>query len=838
MTRPLAGTSERRIPLDRGFALALTPPGAATRPGELPASLEWIPAPVPGTVAQALEAAGLWSRARPTPLHDRDAWYRLHLAHQGRCTLVLDGLATLAEVWLDDRLLLRSESMFRAHRLPVELVGGESLYLVFRALAPALATRPSRGRWPVPMIATPGLRHVRTTLIGHMPGWCPPVDIVGPWRGLALVEQTGPLEVRELRLRTGWAGGSARLALELAADWRDGPLPDGVALLGDRPLPLSRAGPGRLGVELELAGVEPWWPWTHGEPRLHPLALRIGGERLELGSVGFRTITVDRGPDGRGFGFRVNGVPVFARGAVWMPVDPVSLDGSRAACAPALRLLREAGANMLRVPGVAVYEDHGFHELCDELGILVWQDLMLANLDYPLEDPAWRASLLAEVEQLLDRTARHPSLALLCGGSEIAQQAAMMGQWAGAAPRWAALAREIEALVERRRPGLAFLPHTPEGGPQPFSVGEGPSHAYGVGAYLRPLAEARAAPPRFAAECLALAQLPEPASLARIVEARVGVGHDPRWKALVPRDRDASWDFEDVREHYLEELTGLPARRLRREHPERWLELSRAVSVELVRRVLGEWRRPGSPCRGALVWHARDLAPGMGFGLLDAFGSPKPAWHGMAQVLQPLQLLLTDEGLDGLALHLLNERAEPRPIRLDLVCLRDGRTIVARGARELGVAGRGSVTVPADALLAGFHDLTRAYRFGPPQHDAVVARAIDPPTGELLDEAVHLPGGLAPGWPDPGLEVDLEQDERGWALRLRCRRLARFVQVDDPAFRAARAWFHLPPGDDRLVRLEPLGGEPGGSPRGRVGSLDCPAPLAYAAGTVRCGGTP
>lgn len=836
MSRPLASTSERRIPLDRGFALALTPPGAVVRPGELPKALDWVSAPVPGTVAQALEAAGLWSRARPTPLHDRDAWYRLQLAHRGRCTLVLEGLATLAEVWLDDRLLLRSENMFQTHRLALDLAGRETLHLAFRALTPALAKRPSRGRWPVPMIATPGLRHVRTTLLGHMPGWWPPIDVVGPWRGIALVEPTGPLEVRGLRLETGWADGSGRLALELAAGWRDGPLPEATVLLGDRRLPLAHAGPDRLAAELELPGIEPWWPWTHGEPRLHRLEVRIGSERLELGSVGFRSIAVDRGPDGRAFGFVVNGVPIFARGAVWMPVDPVSLDGSRATIAPALRLLREAGANMLRVPGATVYEDRGFHELCDEQGILVWQDLMLANLDYPVEDPPWRAALLAEVEQLLERTARHPSLALLCGGSEIAQQAAMMGQWTAAAPRWADLAREIEAVVARCRPGLAFLPHTPDGAPQPFSIGTGPSHAWGVGAYLRPLGEARAAPPRFAAECLALAHLPEPASLARCLEPGVGLGHDPRWKALVPRDRDASWDFEDVREHYLEELTGVPARRLRRDDPERWLELSRAVSVELLRRTLGEWRRPGSPCRGALVWHASDPAAGLGFGILDGFGCPKPAWHGLAQTLQPFQLLLADEGLDGLTVHILNEDPQPRAVRLELACLREGCTVVARGARELAVEPHGSLGLSAEALLGRFLDLTRAYRFGPPQHDAVVARALDPATGELLDEAVYLPGGLAPGRRDPELEVALERDERGWALRLRCRRLARFVQVDDPAFRATRAWFHLPPGADRVVRLEPLDGAAGALPRGRVHSLDCPAPCAYAASGSRSGG--
>lgn len=827
MSRILESTSERRVALDRGFELALTEPGRASRPDALPADLTWIPAPVPGTAAAALQRAGCWSWAAPSPLHDRDVWYRCRLDEEGERTLELDGLATIAEVWLDDRLLLRSESMFARHRIPVRLARGAVLHLAFRALTPALRTRGTRGGWPAPMIASPRLRHWRTTLLGHMPGWCPPIDIVGPWRAIRLVERTGPLEARSVRIGVGLEEGVAHLAVELDASWRGGEPPTGELRIGERRFPLSKVGPGRLRADLVLPGLAPWWPWTHGEPALHPVSITIGGERLELGRTGFRSVGIDRGPDGRGFGFRINGVPIFARGASWLPVDPVGLAGGREAVVPSLRLLREAGCNMLRVPGTSIYEDDAFHELCDELGILVWQDLMLAALDYPVEDPAWRTALLEEAAALLDRTERHPSLALLCGGSEIAQQAAMCGQWERAAPRWSGFTSELATLVERLRPDLPFLPHTPMGGPRPFAAGEGPSHAYGVGAYLRPIAEARAAPPRFAAECLALSQLPEAASLARIIPADVGVGHDPRWKALVPRDRRASWDFEDVREHYLEELFGVDARQLRRVDPERWLELSRATAAELVRRVLTAWRRPGSPCRGALVWHARDLSPGTGFGVLDAFGLPKPAWHAMAQVLKPLQLLLTDEGLDGIDVHLLNDRPEPAVVRLEILCLCEGAVPIARGVRELRVEGHGALTISVFELLPGFVDPSCAYRFGPPRHDAVVARIFVPHTEAVLDEAVHPIGRLDPGRRDPGLEAELEGGPDGWRLRLRCRRLARFVQIEDEAFRPVAAWFHLTPGRDRLVGLEPLQSGDGVRPRGRVRSVDCSYPTAY-----------
>ncbi|MEH3064553.1 MAG: glycoside hydrolase family 2 protein, partial [Methylobacterium radiotolerans] len=178
-------------------------------------------------------------------------------------------------------------------------------------------------------------------------------------------------------MRTTLDGAVGRVAVRLRVD---GPVGTVLLRCGGGEAPLAEVEPGLFAGALALPGIAPWWPHTHGAPNLHPVEVRVDGAQIDLGRVGFRTLSLTR-PFAEGLALAVNGVPLFCRGAVWTPPDLVGLgsDGTRAL----LELAREAGMNMLRVPGTTLYPAPDFYDLCDELGILVWQDLMLANFDYP-----------------------------------------------------------------------------------------------------------------------------------------------------------------------------------------------------------------------------------------------------------------------------------------------------------------------------------------------------------------------------------------------------------------------------------------------------------------------
>src|SRR6185295_9883626 len=111
-----------------------------------------------------------------------------------------------------------------------------------------------------------------------------------------------------------------------------------------------------------------------------------------------------------GFALEVNGERIFCRGACWTTADIVTLAGTAASYRELLTLARDAGMNMLRVGGTMIYEADAFYDLCDELGILVWQEFMFANMDYPASDAAFLAEVSAEARQVLARLEGRPSL--------------------------------------------------------------------------------------------------------------------------------------------------------------------------------------------------------------------------------------------------------------------------------------------------------------------------------------------------------------------------------------------------------------------------------------------
>jgi beta-mannosidase len=280
--------------------------------------------------------------------------------------------------------------MFMSHELDVTLSGSHHLHICFRALEPVFAEKRKRARWRPRWPTIQNLRYIRTTALGHSPQWCPPVHAIGPWRDILQVVP-GAFKIRSANLRAKLDGTCGHLDISIELDNSAGQA--ATAVCADKRADFSVGLDGQLIAHLEIEDVLLWWPHTHGEPNLYSVTLEIGTAVVDLGRIGFRDISVDRDDDGKGFGLRINGIPVFCRGACWTNADIIGLSSTRETYLPGLLLMRDAGMNMLRLTGNMVYEGDEFYRLCDELGVMIWQDFMFANFDYPVADEAFMASV-------------------------------------------------------------------------------------------------------------------------------------------------------------------------------------------------------------------------------------------------------------------------------------------------------------------------------------------------------------------------------------------------------------------------------------------------------------
>jgi len=753
-----------------------TPAGAAATPADLPRD-GWQPAVVPGTVAQALDLP-LDTDPR---LDDRDWWYctRLSLPDEGGPqALHFEGLATIAEVWVDGTLAARSRNMFRPLTVPLPQAPAVDLAICFRALTPVLRAFPRRPRprWQTNLVDEQNLRHVRTSLLGRIPGWTPPLPAVGPWRPVRL-RPAGQLQRTDLHLRTWAESGRARLHIRVPAA--------GELRLADTVHPLE-SGDNDVTLDAPI-----WWPRGMGPQSLVAAVVALAdGRTVDLGRIGFRSLSFD------GLQPVVNGVPVFCRGACWTVADVRAVDGSPQAIRSTLQAAVDAGLNMLRVGGTMTWPSDALLDACDALGVLLWQDAMLANMDVPLHDAGYFEELTAETDHHLRRLQGRPCATVLCGGSEVAQQAAMMGQSPGPsdfADRW--LPERAAELL----PDVAVHPSSPTGGPLPFHTRTGPTHYFGVGAYLRPLSDARRADVGFAGECLAFANVPEDSDLQRLPRGATTPPHHPDWKAGVPRDNGAGWDFDDVRDHYLRELFGLDPLAVRYADADRYRRLSRQVTAEVCQRTFAEWRRPASGCAGALVWFLRDLRPGAGWGVLDSSGQPKPVLAGLRRAWAPRAVLLTDEGLDGVDVHVHNESPHPMTATVELLTIHALRGKVHQSSKTVNLTPFSSTTISGEGLLGGFADPTHAYRFGPAAHHAVAARLhVD---GELIHEDVLIVGSHdLPLLPASALSAAFDPETS--VLTLKTDQLVQGVTIEAKGYQPEHSHFHLTPGE-RQVKLQP-----------------------------------
>jgi beta-mannosidase len=714
-----------------------------------------------------------------------------------KAVLVCDGLDTLADVSLNGRALGSADNQFRTWSFDVDGIltaGTNELAIRFRSpvafVRARQAERPLTGGGDIP-----GGPYLRKSPYHWGWDWGPRLPAIGIWQDIRL-EGYSDGRLTDVHVRQRPTGGGVRISVGGLAESLSGrPLslraslyaPDGQCLESSAPV---RNGTAEIVLGLDCPRL--WWPNGMGAQDLYSLevTLETDGKAADrrVFQIGLRTIELKRKPDawGESFAFVVNGVPLFAKGADWIPADSFTPRVSDERMLSLLQSAADAHMNMLRVWGGGTYGEERFYDFCDRLGLLVWQDFIFACGMYP-DDGAFAENVRQEAVENIRRLRHRASLALWCGNNEM-EQGWCDWKWnkpddpdnqrlkAGYDRMFHHMLPEI---VAREDPDRPYWPSSASSG-EPFVDPNGPTrgdmHYWGVWHERKPFSAYRDQLPRFASE-FGFQSLPPIATLLSFTSPA-----DRNLTSCVMDHRQRSGPGNRLILAQMADTFRMPKNFASLAY------LSMLLQAEGMRIGVEHWRRNRERVGGTIIWQLNDCWPAVSWSSLDYFGRWKAVHYAARRFYAPLLLSVADTGLRR-EIHVTNDRtrAWEGELRWRLETL--AGKAMARGSEPVTAA-------PLADTLAASLDFNG--RLSEEQQRGVVLLC---ELREGRTPAASCASFFAPikhlALTDPGLKVKPASDGDGWILRVSAESLALFVELSlagaDAVF--SDNYFHLPAGE-------------------------------------------
>lgn len=390
--------------------------------------------------------------------------------------------------------------------------------------------------------------------------------------------------------------------------------------------------------QVEITNPQLWWPNNMGPQNLYKVVMTLSDEMHKLDeaekTIGLRTLRLVTEPDpwGESFRFEVNGIPFFAKGANWIPADTFVTRITDEFYEKLLKDAATANMNMMRVWGGGIYEADIFYDICDRLGICVWQDFMFACAAYPAYDAEFMANVEAEFADNIKRIRHHACLALFCGNNEIEQFGKSFKERGNSnGMTWdeykSLFDRLIPEVIEKNAPYISYWPsspHTRSNRDDCNNPDEGDAHLWGVWHGKEPFEWYRQCQHRFNSE-FGFQSFPEPG----IVE-----------EFTLPEDRNISSYIMEYHQRsgignstivqYLLSWFKLPTR-----FPMQ-LYLTQILQGEAMRYAVEHWRRSMPRGMGTLYWQLNDCWPGPSWSSIDYKGNWKALHYHARKFYAPV----------------------------------------------------------------------------------------------------------------------------------------------------------------------------------------------------------
>ena len=618
-------------------------------------SLESVDMQIPGTVLSGLLAAGkikdpfyrtnedatralFWKDYVFTRTFDVDE----ELLAQQHIVLVCEGLDTLAEISINGTFLAKTDNMHRTWKFQAKKLlhpGKNEIQIVFRSVLRFIEDYPYEAHKKINYIPCGSMKGNQLLRKAHsMFGWDwgPQTIDAGIFRDIYL-QGYSHARIEDIRIHQQHAKNVSvqtsitlsesvpgqKLCVELSEDGADKPLQTKLC---------KTNADGVAAVDFVIENPKLWWPNDYGDQPLYIVRTTLldeDGTSLEsiTRRIGLRTLTISQEKDewGNEFAFCVNGVKIFTRGGNYIPDDCLYTRITEKKLDYILESCRRAHFNCVRVWGGGYYPSDAFYDLCDEKGLIVWQDLMYACNVYDVTD-AFAENCRQETYDNVRRLRHHASLGLWCGNNEIESAWDHWGDFQKETPYLRAdyirLFEEVLPKAVQEADGETFYWHSsPSSGgcfDNPDDANRGDTHYWDVWHGQKPFTDYRKYFFRFCSEfgfqSFPCAKTVNSFTLEddRNIFSRVMESHQ---KNDAANGKMLYYLSENLR--YPKDLTHL-------------LYASQVLQGMAIKYGVDHWRRNRGRCMGTLYWQINDDWPAPSWSSIDYFGRWK-ALHYMAQ---------------------------------------------------------------------------------------------------------------------------------------------------------------------------------------------------------------
>ncbi len=743
--------------------------------------------------------------------------------------LYCEGLDTLTEIKVNGRLLAKTDNMHRSYEFDVKSFlkeGSNSIHITF--YSPTKFIKKMHKKNPL-MIKTsdetiPGFYCIRKAHCMFGWDWGPKIPDSGIWRNIGLkfyncarlddvyVTQKHRQNAVHLGISVifkTWIKKGLNIEVLITS-------PTGKKIFKtieiNYPDNGSKYSDNSCNFNFEIKDPELWWPNGYGKQPLYRVKVKLKDENEILDSrefsIGLRTLNIRQKKDkwGESFEFVVNGIPIFARGANYIIEDNLMSRYSRQRTEKLIKDCVKANFNCIRVWGGGIYPDNYFFELCDEYGLIIWQDFMFACAIYP-SDRKFIENIKKELEDNIKRIRNHPCLCLWCGNNEIEWMISMFDKKqtveelqmfrSPVSLKMKQIKKDyinlfeviIPEMVKRYDPDRFYWPSSPSSGGKfdnPDDESRGDVHYWDVWHGMKPFSDYRNHYFRFTSE--------------------FGFQSFPGIKTVksftIPEDRNIfSYVMEKHQKNgsangkilfYLSETFKYP------EDFESLLYVSQVLQAEAIKYGVEHWRRNRGRCMGSIYWQLNDCWPVASWSSIDYYGRWKALHYYAKRFYSPVLISAEDNGT-GVNIYVTNDSRE------------DIKGVVEWKLRDIrgGVLREGKESVTIASLKAkrcaglNLKDVINSNNIREVYLEFFLkVNGCDGSYGTLLFvKPKHF------NFINPEIKTTFNESDRKFIIKLKSKAFVKSVELDlkEEDCRFSDNYFDLTAGDEKIVTVEKSG---------------------------------